>query len=70
MVFDRDQDPIEFGRVLALSDGVFAIALTLLVLDLALPQAAGQGGLADDLVDAGRTLSPSRSASCSSATSG
>jgi uncharacterized membrane protein len=35
--YDRDAHPVEFGRVLALSDGVFAIALTLLVLDLALP---------------------------------
>ncbi len=33
--YDRDADPVEFGRVVTLADGVFAIALTLLVLDLA-----------------------------------
>jgi uncharacterized membrane protein len=38
--YDRDAHPVEFGRILALSDGVFAIALTLLVLDLALPVGA------------------------------
>jgi uncharacterized membrane protein len=50
MVFDRDRNPFEFGRVLALSDGVFAIALTLLVLDLALPEAAARTTLGQDLV--------------------
>lgn len=35
--FDRDRDPVEFGRIVALSDGVFAVAFTLLVLDLSLP---------------------------------
>lgn len=40
--YDRDTDPVEFGRVVTLTDGVFAIALTLLVLDLTLPaQTAG-----------------------------
>jgi uncharacterized membrane protein len=39
--YDRDAHPVEFGRILALSDGVFAIALTLLVLDLALPVGSG-----------------------------
>ncbi len=34
---DRDLDPVEFGRVVALTDGVFAVAFTLLVLRLTLP---------------------------------
>jgi uncharacterized membrane protein len=41
--YDRDAHPVEFGRILALSDGVFAIALTLLVLDLALPATTSAG---------------------------
>lgn len=49
--FDREAHPVEFGRVLALSDGVFAIALTLLVLDIALPAAAMGGNLAEELAD-------------------
>jgi len=47
--FDRDHSPTEFGRVLALSDGVFAIALTLLVLDLALPLSAPGSSLRDEI---------------------
>lgn len=46
--YDRDQHPTEFSRILALSDGVFAIALTLLVLDLAIP-AASDDGLGSEL---------------------
>lgn len=49
--YDRDEDPIEFGRVVALTDAVFAIALTLLVLDLALPEQAAGAPLAEALVD-------------------
>lgn len=48
--YDRDEHPTEFGRVLALSDGVFAIALTLLVLDIALPAGTGDR-LGAELVD-------------------
>ncbi len=47
--FDRARDPVEFGRIVALTDGVFAIALTLLVLDLALPADAGDVPLASAL---------------------
>jgi uncharacterized membrane protein len=36
-VWRYDRDSTEFGRVVNLSDGVFAIALTLLVLDLVIP---------------------------------
>lgn len=49
--YDRDADPVEFGRVVALTDGVFAIALTLLVLDLALPVEASDVPLATALAD-------------------
>jgi uncharacterized membrane protein len=49
--YDRDADPVEFGRVVALTDGVFAIALTLLVLDLALPAEAADASLATALGD-------------------
>jgi len=49
--YDRDADPVEFGRLVALTDGVFAIALTLLVLDLALPAQAAGVPLAESLAD-------------------
>jgi uncharacterized membrane protein len=49
--YDRDADPVEFGRVVALTDGVFAIALTLLVLDLALPAQSANAPLAEALAD-------------------
>ncbi len=49
--YDREADPVEFGRVVTLTDGVFAIALTLLVLDLALPAQAADVPLATTLAD-------------------
>jgi len=36
-VIDRDRQPVEFGRLLALSDGIFAFAMTLLVISIAVP---------------------------------
>jgi len=36
-VIDRNEDPLEFGRVLALSDAVFGLAMTLLVVSIAIP---------------------------------
>ncbi|HYI50020.1 MAG TPA: TMEM175 family protein [Microbacterium sp.] len=34
---DRDGDPLEFGRVLSLSDAVFGLAMTLLVVSIIVP---------------------------------
>lgn len=49
--FDREAQPAEFGRVLAFSDGVFTVALTLLGLDLALSEAAARQELSQELLD-------------------
>src|SRR5215469_16375933 len=38
------------GRILALSDGVFAIAMTLLILQIAIPATAGDGRLSRALL--------------------
>jgi uncharacterized membrane protein len=42
---DEAADDEAIGRILALSDGVFAIALTLLILEIAVPAATGDAGL-------------------------
>ncbi len=39
----RDDSELEFGRVLAFSDGVFAIAITLLVLSMDIPTVPASG---------------------------
>jgi uncharacterized membrane protein len=44
--FDRSHDPV---RVMALTDGVFAIVITLLVLEIQVPDLTGGQGLTDAL---------------------
>lgn len=36
-MIDRDQDPHEFARVLSLSDAIFGVAMTLLVISIVIP---------------------------------
>jgi uncharacterized membrane protein len=45
----RDEHEIEFSRIVAFSDGVFSIAITLLVLDLKLPDTLSHGEVAQAL---------------------
>ena len=52
-----DRDSAEFGRVLAFSDGLFAIAMTLLVVGIAVPKIADESSVGD-LADALNDLSP------------
>jgi uncharacterized membrane protein len=50
---EDDESGHDLGRVLALSDGVFAIALTVLVLEIALPATTTARTLGQDLRDLG-----------------
>lgn len=46
---DRDRDPIEFGRVISLSDNVFGVSLTLLVISIAITPGLSSAELGDAL---------------------
>jgi uncharacterized membrane protein len=47
----REENEIEFSRIVAFSDGVFAIAITLLVLQLGVAPGASNDGLGKALLD-------------------
>jgi len=47
----REEHEVEFSRIVAFSDGVFSIAITLLVLDLKLPHGLENGEIWDHLWD-------------------
>jgi uncharacterized membrane protein len=46
---DRDRNPLEFGRLLSLSDSIFAVAMTLLVISIALPVGMNSGEFGEAL---------------------
>ena len=47
----RDENEVEFGRIVAFSDGVFSIAITLLVLNLGIDKGLTEGQIDDALWD-------------------
>jgi uncharacterized membrane protein len=47
----REGNEIEFGRIVAFSDGVFSIAITLLVLNLGIERGLTSGGVTSELLD-------------------
>jgi uncharacterized membrane protein len=47
----RDQNEVEFGRIVAFSDGVFSIAITLLVLNIAIEKGLTEGQIDNALWD-------------------
>jgi uncharacterized membrane protein len=56
--FDREEREIEFGRALAFSDGVFGVAITLLITTIDVPHVSGPD-LESKLIDALKALDDS-----------
>ena len=51
MPIDRDRDPLEFGRVLALSDAIFGVAMTLLVVSIVIPPGLSSQGFTSAVIE-------------------
>ena len=57
-VSEQNGAPNETARIEAFSDGVFAIAITLLILEIQVPPQTPHGGLRRALLNLGRRISP------------
>jgi uncharacterized membrane protein len=51
MPIDRDRDPLEFARVLNLSDAIFGVAMTLLVISIVIPPGLSSAEFSTAVVD-------------------